>query len=195
MKDLRVEITDEGSALYVAVDPDGQWARTTQPDDLITIDWDRQGRVIGVEAIGSAARQAIHALLQAIADYHARDRDSVTRALDSIIGSSSTQESDVKNAPEAPGNMRTELIAALSDLPPNERAIFMLHEEKHFSVSKIAASMNTTDASVNSALQRASDQLAAAGWHSPERAALATRLLRDIDWAEIGIFELISERP
>jgi uncharacterized protein YuzE len=93
MKDLRLEITDEGSALYVAVDPDGQWAKTTQPDDLITIDWDRQGRVIGVEAIGSAARRAIQALIHAIEEHPARDSDSLRRALDSIIGSSSTHES------------------------------------------------------------------------------------------------------
>ncbi len=93
MKDLRVEITDEGSALYIAVDPDGRWAKTTQPDDLITIDWDRQGRVIGIEAIGSAARHAIQALLQAILDFPARDHDNVHLALDSFIGSSSARES------------------------------------------------------------------------------------------------------
>jgi len=86
MKNLRVEITDDGSALYVAVDPDGQWAKTTQPDDLITIDWDRQGRVIGVEVIGSAARLAIEALLQTVAGYPARDSESVHRALDGIVG-------------------------------------------------------------------------------------------------------------
>ena len=70
----------------------GQWAKTTQPDDLVTIDWDGQGRVIGVEAIGSAARRAIQALIDAIEGYPARDRDSVRRALDSIIGTSSTRQ-------------------------------------------------------------------------------------------------------
>src|ERR1041385_6230560 len=87
MKDLRVEITDEASALYIAVDPDGQWAKTTQPDDLITIDWDRQGRVIGIEAIGSVARQAIYALLQVVADYPARDREGLQEALDGLTRS------------------------------------------------------------------------------------------------------------
>ena len=89
MKDLRVEITDERSALYIALDPDGKWAKTTQPDDLITIDWDRQGRVIGIEAIGSAARHAIQALLRAVADYPVRDPDGMAQALDSLLGSSS----------------------------------------------------------------------------------------------------------
>lgn len=88
MKNLRVEITDEGSALYVAVDPDGQWAKTTQPDDLITIDWDRQGRVIGIEAIGSAAHSATQALIRAIEEYQARDSESLRRALDGITGGS-----------------------------------------------------------------------------------------------------------
>jgi YD repeat-containing protein len=88
MKDLRVEITDEGSALYVAVDADGQWAKTTQPDDLITIDWDGQGRVIGIEAIGSAARSAIEALVKALVDYPAREPGRVHEALNSVAGSS-----------------------------------------------------------------------------------------------------------
>jgi uncharacterized protein YuzE len=101
MKDLRVEITDGGSALYVAVDPDGQWAKTTQPDDLITIDWDRQGRVIGVEAIGSAARRAIQALIHAIEAYPARDSESLRGALDCIVGSSSTRESHASRAAAA----------------------------------------------------------------------------------------------
>ncbi len=84
MKDLRVEITDDGTALYLATDPDGLWAKTTRPDNLISVDWDRQGRVIGIEAIGSAARDAIQALLQALADYPAADRDSLQSAIASL---------------------------------------------------------------------------------------------------------------
>ncbi len=84
MKDLRVEITDEGAGLYLAVDPDGLWAKTTRPDNLITIDWDRQGRVIGIEAIGSAARNALDALLGALRDFPARDQDAVRDALGHI---------------------------------------------------------------------------------------------------------------
>ncbi len=80
MKDLRVEITDDAAALYIAVDPDGLWAKTTRPDDLITIDWDRQGRVIGIEAIGSAAYHAIAALLGALDNYPATQRDQLQEA-------------------------------------------------------------------------------------------------------------------
>lgn len=83
-RDLRVEITDDGTALYIAIDPDGKWAKTTQPDDLITIDWDAQGRVIGIEAIGSAARGAIRALIGAVEEYPARDGTSLRAALERL---------------------------------------------------------------------------------------------------------------
>lgn len=86
MKDLRVEVTDDGSALYIGVDLDDRhWAKTTQPDDLITVDWDLQGHVLGVELIGSAASNAIQALLRAIEEYPARDGEGLRRVLDSII--------------------------------------------------------------------------------------------------------------
>jgi uncharacterized protein YuzE len=84
MKDLRIEITDNGAGLYLAVDPDGLWAKTTQPDDLITIDWDRQGRVIGIEAIGSAATKAITALLGALQEHPARDPDRLREVLEGL---------------------------------------------------------------------------------------------------------------
>jgi YD repeat-containing protein len=84
MKDLRIEITDEGTALYLAIDPDGRWAKTTRPDERITVDWDRQGRVIGIEAIGAPARQAITALLSALSDYAAEDPEAVSQALEAL---------------------------------------------------------------------------------------------------------------
>lgn len=81
MQDLRVEITDSGTALYLAVDPDGVWAKTTRPDDLITVDWDAQGRVIGIEAIGSVASRAIGALLTTLRQVAASDPDGLRAAL------------------------------------------------------------------------------------------------------------------
>lgn len=86
MRDLRIEITDKGTALYLAADPDGVWARTTRPDDLVTIDWDAQGRVIGVEAIGSAARNAISACVAALKHLPAEDSDALHSALDAVTG-------------------------------------------------------------------------------------------------------------
>lgn len=86
MRDLRVEITDGGTALYVAVDPDGIWAKTTRPDDLITIDWDAQGRVIGIEAIGSAAQRAIGALFSVLRQSPAAAPDELRVALGALSG-------------------------------------------------------------------------------------------------------------
>lgn len=86
MNDLRVEVTDDGAAIYLAVDPDGLWVKTTQPDELITIDWDRQGRVIGIEAIGSVARSAIDALIASLRDAQAADPQALHDAIDRLIG-------------------------------------------------------------------------------------------------------------
>jgi YD repeat-containing protein len=86
MKDLRVEITDAGTGLYLAVDPDGVWAKTTRPDELITVDWDAQGRVIGIEVIGDPARNAVIALAQSIADYPiVDDKEAVLQAVASLL--------------------------------------------------------------------------------------------------------------
>lgn len=85
MRDLRVEITDGGTALYLALDPDGIWAKTTRPDDLITVDWDAQGRVIGIEAIGSAAARAIAGLIGGLRQVPAADSEGLRAALRALI--------------------------------------------------------------------------------------------------------------
>jgi YD repeat-containing protein len=86
MKDLRIEITDEATALYIALDPDGVLAKTTEPDELVAVDWDAQGRVIGVEIIGSAAREAVAALANAVLDHEPLDDPAgVRRAVEAIL--------------------------------------------------------------------------------------------------------------
>lgn len=46
---IRIEIMDDDSGIYVAIQSDGIVYKSTEIDELVTGDWDAQGRLIGIE--------------------------------------------------------------------------------------------------------------------------------------------------
>jgi uncharacterized protein YuzE len=83
---IRIEQYDGGEVLYVALDPDGVWARSEFPDDLLTVDFNAKGDVIGIELIGSLARSAANAMVNAFLSSDAlTSRAEVERTLAAIV--------------------------------------------------------------------------------------------------------------
>lgn len=65
---VRIEQYDGGEVLYVALDPDGAWARSEFPSELLTLDYNTQGGLIGIELVGSAARRGATGFLESLND-------------------------------------------------------------------------------------------------------------------------------
>jgi uncharacterized protein YuzE len=79
---FRIEQFDGGEVLYIALDPDGIWAKSEFPDELVTIDYNAQGGVIGVEIIGSLARRGAAAIFDSIVQAEdLAERDVIRKAL------------------------------------------------------------------------------------------------------------------
>lgn len=57
----RIEHFDQGVVVYVALDPDGLWARSNFPHPLITVDYDSDDQIIGVCAIGPRVSPTLRA--------------------------------------------------------------------------------------------------------------------------------------
>jgi hypothetical protein len=62
---MRIErYEDELTVLRVELDPEGVWDHSKFPDDLTTLDFDADGRLIGFELVGSRARESAETLVE-----------------------------------------------------------------------------------------------------------------------------------
>lgn len=82
---IRIEQFDGGEVVYIALDPDGVWTKSEFPDELVTIDYNAQGGVIGIELLGSLARRGADAIFAAITNADELDdlaavKDALRRA-------------------------------------------------------------------------------------------------------------------
>jgi RNA polymerase sigma-70 factor (TIGR02960 family) len=98
-------------------------------------------------------------------------------------------------------NVELAFVAALQNLPANQRAVLILREVLEFSAAEVADALDTTVASVNSALQRARkavDHRIVAGSQEAELAALGTDGHRELvtnfvaAWSRSDVDEILE---
>jgi uncharacterized protein YuzE len=83
---IRIEQYDGGEVLYIALDPDGIWAKSEFPDELVTVDYNARGGIIGIEAVGSVARTGATSLLDVLMNASAvANVGAVRKALEPVL--------------------------------------------------------------------------------------------------------------
>ena len=85
--------------------------------------------------------------------------------------------------------IRLAFVAALQHLPPRQRAVLILCEVLRWKAGEVAELLETTVASVNSALQRARATLEASGLSSDDTAAPADEAQRELLARYVDAFE------
>lgn len=55
----RIDHLNDGQVLYIAIDPDGEWARSEFPRPLITVDYNADDEVIGISPAGPAVAETL----------------------------------------------------------------------------------------------------------------------------------------
>jgi uncharacterized protein YuzE len=63
---FRIEHYDDGEVIYMAIDPDGAWAHSQFPADTVTVDFDADDRVIGIEVVGAEKPSLIENLVEVL---------------------------------------------------------------------------------------------------------------------------------
>ncbi|SDY02969.1 RNA polymerase sigma-70 factor, ECF subfamily [Amycolatopsis xylanica] len=96
------------------------------------------------------------------------------------------------------GSLRLALVAAMQLLPPKQRAVLILRDVLEFSAAEVASQLDTSVASVNSALQRARAGISGTAESSVSEpgdvSAVIDRYIRSFEAADIdGLVALLTD--